>query len=44
MNLDLLLGNVSLANDGFTHTTVDSYATAEKVSNQAIAAIEVVVE
>ena len=44
MDLDLLLGNVSLANDGFTHTTVDTYATAEKVSNQAIAAIEVVVE
>jgi len=44
MDLDLLLGNVSLANDGFTHTTVDTYATAEKVSNQAIAAIEVAVE
>ena len=44
IDLDLLLGNVSLANDGFTHTTVDTYATAEKVSNEAIAAIEVVVE
>ena len=44
IDLDLLLGNVSLANDGFTHTTVDTYSTAEKVSNEAIAAIEVVVE
>ena len=44
IDLDFLLGNVSLANDGFTHTTVDTYATAEKVSNEAIAAIEVVVE
>ena len=44
MDLDLLLGNVSLANDGFTHTTVDTYATAEKVSNEAIAAIGIEVE
>ncbi len=44
IDLDFLLGNVSLANDGFTHTTVGTYATAEKVSNEAIAAIEVVVE
>ena len=44
IDLDFLLGNVSLANDGFTHTTVDTYATAEKVSNEAIAAIEIEVE
>ena len=44
IDLDTLLGNVSLANDGFTHATVDTYATAEKVSNEVIAAIEVVVE
>ena len=44
IDLDFLLGNVSLANDGFTDTTVDTYATAEKASNEAIAAIEVVVE
>ncbi|HCP41724.1 MAG TPA: hypothetical protein DIT65_08005 [Cryomorphaceae bacterium] len=44
IDLDLLLGSLSLANEGFTHTTVDTYAIAEKVSNEAIAAIEVVVE
>jgi hypothetical protein len=43
-DLDQLIAGVSLAKDGFTHTTVDTYGTAEKVSNEAIAAIEVVVE
>lgn len=44
LDLDKLISEVSLDKDGFTHTTVDTFGTAEKVSNEAIAAIEVVVE
>lgn len=44
LDLDKLISGVSLDKDGFTHTTVDTFGTAEKVSNEAIAAFEVVVE
>jgi hypothetical protein len=44
LDLDQLIAGVSLSKDGFTHTTVDTFDTAEKVSNETIAAIEVVVE
>ena len=44
LDLDKLISGVSLDKDGFTHTTVDTFGTAEKVSNEAIAAIEVAVE
>lgn len=44
LDLDQLIAAVSLSKDGFTHTTVDTFDTAEKVSNEAIAAFEVVVE
>ncbi len=44
LDLDKLISAVSLDKDGFTHTTLDTFGTAEKVSNEAIAAFEVVVE
>jgi hypothetical protein len=44
LDLDQLITGLSLAQNGFTHTTVDTFNTAEKVSNEAIASIEVVVE
>ena len=44
LDLDQLMNAISLQNNGFTHTTVDSYATAELVSDQVISAFSITVK
>lgn len=44
VDLDQLVGGISLQNDGFTHTTIDTYETAVKVTDNAISAISLLVE
>ena len=44
LDLDQLINAISLQNNGFTHTTVDSYATAELVSDQVISAFSITVK
>ena len=44
LDLDRLLSAVSLENNGFTHTTVNTYATAELVSDQVISSFSISVE
>lgn len=39
LDLDQLFGAVSLENNGFTHTTISTYATAELVTDQVISAL-----
>ena len=39
LDLDQLFGAVSLENNGFTHTTISSYATAELITDQVISAL-----
>ena len=39
LDLDQLFGAVSLENNGFTHTTINTYATAELVTDQVISAL-----
>ena len=39
LDLDQLFGAVSLENNGFTHTTISTYATAELVTDQIISAL-----
>ncbi len=41
LDLDQLFDAVSLENNGFTHTTVSSYATAELVSDQVISSFSI---
>ena len=44
LDLDTLLSQINLRDDAFTHTTVDTYQTAERVSENTISAFEIVVE
>lgn len=39
LDLDQIFGAVSLENNGFTHTTISTYATAELVTDQVISAL-----
>lgn len=44
LDLDQLLGALSLENNGFTHTTVSTYTTAELVTEQVISALSLTVK